>query len=165
MIDSLKEIINKVDSVLQAKFTGKYYGLCELVNGQAELYPVTMATRRDRVNPADTWQLQVYHRIITSTRASGVEEFGRDQKFLIPVRLVVINNPGMGEDFIFRLAQSLPDAVSVEGSYAVLEDSLNISHDHQGIASIEFGSAWEDKHRLTKNISTIEYTLTLTVCK
>jgi hypothetical protein len=165
MTDQIKEIINRIDQILQSQFTGKYHGLCELANGQAELFPVTIATKRERVNPSDTWQLQTYHRIITSSRTTGLNEFGTEQSFLVPVRMVVINNPNMGEDFIFRLAKSLPNLVTIPDAYAIIDDVLNISHDHQAIATVEFGTAWEDKHRLTKNISTIEYTLTLTLCK
>lgn len=162
MTDILIDQINAFDQYMKTLFTGKFYGMAELVNGQGEMYPVTVhAAKRDRISPADTWQLQTHHRVLTANKVPNAELFGRSKEYLIQMRLVVIANPNMGEGFILRFIDKFPDQVVTPGGYSIVEDILQASFDHPAIAQAEFGSAWEDKHRLTKNFWAINYTLRL----
>jgi len=164
MTDNLKNIIEAIDKNYASKFTGKFYGIAELVNGQAERFPVTVATKRDRINPADTWQLQTYHRVLNSIELPQTETFGLERSYQQTFIMVVIANVNLGEDFIYRFAAKLPNLVKFSGGYTVLADGMNINSDHEAIAQSEFGQAWEDKHRLVKNIWTVTYNLTITYC-
>jgi len=164
MTDALKNIITGIDKWYATKLTGKFYGIAELINKQAERFPVTIATQRDRINPADTWQLQTYHRILNSTQLPTQEEFGKNLAYQITVRMVIITNVNMGEDFIYRMLNLLPTQVRINGAYAVVEDGAQVNNDHESIAATEFGQMFEDKHRLTKNIWSVDYNLSLTYC-
>jgi hypothetical protein len=164
MTDLIKNIINAIDRSLAMSYSGKYYGVAELVNSQAERFPVTIATRRDRINPADTWQLQTYHRILNSVQLPTQEEFGRDLAYQITVRMVIITNVDLGEDFIYRFANDMPAQINEASGFGILEDGIQINNDHEAIATQEFGQAWEDKHRLTKNIWAVDYNISLTYC-
>lgn len=165
MTDALKNIITAIDKSLALKYSGKFYGIAELINKQAERFPVTIATQRDRINPADTWQLQTYHRILNSLQLPNQDGFGKSLAYNITVKMVVITNVNLGEDFIYRFANSMPTLIKGVNSFAVLEDGLTINNDHEAIASTEFGQMFEDKHRLTKNIWSVDYPLTLTYCE
>ena len=165
MTDLVYDLITAIDQKLSRKFNGKFYGLCELVNGQAERYPVTsVAKKRERVNPADTWQLQTYHRLGPVVQAPSEENFGRQITLQQNIILTVIANASLGEFLIHKIAKALPDLISSSHGYSVMEDGYTINNDHQSIATAEFGSAWEDKHRLQKNIWQIEYVLNITEC-
>jgi hypothetical protein len=164
MNDPVYDIIRNIEAALASKFTGKYYGLCELVNGQAERYPVTIATKRDRVNPADTWQLQIYHRLLAGVRVPE-EEFGRNVVIDQTVRLVIIANVNMGETLPHKIVKALPRKVIVTEGAGMLTDIMNLNTDHETIATTEFGPMPEDKHRLVKNLFVIEYTLRLQLCE
>lgn len=164
MTDNLKNVIDSIDKELQKEFTGKFYGIAEIVNSQAERFPVTIATRRDRINPADTWQLQTYHRILNSVALPSTESFGTEQRYNQSVMMVVIANVNLGESFIYRFANKLPQVIIFDGGYTVTQDGLSINADHEAIAQTEFGTAWEDKHRLIKNIWVITYNLVVAYC-
>ncbi len=165
MIDLVYDLVAAIDQKLSRKFTGKFYGLCELVNGQAERYPVTsVAKRRDRVNPADTWQLQTYHRLGIGTELPNDENFGRQTTIQQVLILTIIANVNLGEYLVHKIAKALPALTKNLHGYAVLEDGYTINNDHQSIATSEFGNAWEDKHRLQKNMWQITYTLNITEC-
>ncbi len=164
MTDPVYDIFTSIDVTLAKKFTGKYYGLCEMVNTQGERYPVTSrSSKREKVNPADTWQLQVYHRIINGVRVPE-EEFGRNQVWSYLVRMVIITNPNLGETIPIRIINALPRQVIVVDSSAVITDAMNIVTNHEEIASTEFSTIPEDKHRLTKNLFIVEYSLRLQLC-
>lgn len=166
MDDLLKALITDIDLGLSMFFTGKYYGLAELVNGQAERYPVTIHNaKRDRINPADTWQLQTYHRILNSTEVSNTENFGREKTYDQIMRMIVITNVNLGESFAWKLLDVMPEQVSSAAGYGVVMDASIINNDHEGIVTTEFGNIPEDKHRLQKNIIAIDYTLKVTLCK
>src|SRR6478736_692460 len=153
MTDLVYDLIAKIDQKLSRSFTGKFYGLCELVNGQGQRYPVTsVAKKRDKVNPADTWQLQTYHRLGQGVQLPNEENFGRAITMQQNLILTVIANVELGETLIHKIARYLPDLVKTTHGYSVLEDGYTINNDHESIAASEFGQAWEDKHRLQKNI-------------
>jgi hypothetical protein len=165
MTDYIKEIVNSIERALALQYSGKFYGLCEIVQGQGEIFPVTIATKRDRINPADTWQLQIYHRLLNSTRADSTEDFGKERSYNQVLRLVIISDVSMGESVAHNIANALPELIKVTGAYAVLEDSVNINTDSRSIASTEFGEAWDDKYQVKKNLYAVEYQITLTLCQ
>jgi hypothetical protein len=165
MTDLVYNIVAAIDQRLSRNFTGKFYGLCELVNGQAERYPVTSAAKkRDRVSPADTWQLQTYHRLSNVLELPSGESFGRQTTLQQSMILTVIANADAGEYLIHKIARAIPELVKTSLGYSVLEDGYTINTDHQGIATNEFGNMPEDKHRLQKNIWQINYVLNITEC-
>jgi hypothetical protein len=164
MNDPIYDIISSIEKTIAARFTGKYYGVCELVNGQAERYPVTVATKRDRVNPADTWQLQIYHRLLAALRVPD-EEFGRNVVLDQVVRMVIIANVNLGETLPLKIIKELPRKAIVPNGAGMLTDVMNVDRDHETIATTEFGAMPEDKHRLVKNLFVIEYTLRLQLCE
>lgn len=164
MTDPVYDIFTSIDVTLAKKFTGKYYGLCELVNANAERYPVTSrSAKRERVNPADTWQLQIYHRLLNGIRLPE-EEFGRNEVYSYQARMVIIANPNLGETLPMRIVKELPRQVIVIDGSAVITDAMNIVINHEEIASTEFNSIPEDKHRLTKNLFIVEYSLRMQLC-
>lgn len=165
MTDQLKQIIIAINAQLGNKFTGKYYGICEVVNSQAERYPVTIGTKRDRVSPADTWQLQVYFKVANALQLPTQEEFGTNVAFQQTLNMIVIANVNLGEDFIYRIAKAIPMLINVTGGYSVLEDGMTINTNHEALATADFGSAFEDKHRLVKNIWSVDFNLSLTYCE
>jgi hypothetical protein len=165
MTDLVYDLIAKIDQKLSRRFTGKFYGLCEVVNGPGERYPVTcVAKKRERVNPADTWQLQTYHTLGSVVQLPTEDNFGRDITLQQDVTLTVIANVSLGEYLIHKIAKALPDLVRSTHGYSVLENGYTINTDHQSIAVAEFGNIPEDKHRLQKNIWQIGYTLNITEC-
>lgn len=162
--DPVYDIFTAIDVVLKAAFDGKYYGLCELVNANAERYPVTASPKkRDKVTPWDTWKLQVYHRLLTGTRLPE-EEFGRNEVYNQLARMVIISDPNLGETLPYRMIKELPRQVIVVNASAVITDAMNVATDHEAIAVTEFNTIPEDKHRLTKNLFVIEYSLRLQLC-
>ncbi len=164
MTDPVYDIFTSIDETLAKKFTGKYYGLCEMVNAQGERYPVTArSVKRERINPADTWQLQIYHRLVNGVRVPE-DEFGRNEVWSYLARMVIITNPNLGETIPIRIIKELPRQVVVIGGSAVITDAMNMVTNHEEIASTEFSAIPEDKHRLTKNLFIIEYSLRLQLC-
>ena len=164
MTDPIYNLFTAIDKVLEKKFTGKFYGLCELINANGERYPVTaIAQKRERINPADTWQLQIYHRLLGSVRVPE-EEFGRNEVYDQQVRMVIISNPNLGETLPLRIIKALPRQAIVVDASAVVTDAMNLGTDHETIAVTEFGAIPEDKHRLVKNLFIVEYSLRLQLC-
>lgn len=164
MTDPIYDIFTKIDVTISKKFTGKFYGLCEMINSQGERYPATSrSAKRERINPADTWQLQVYHRIINGVRVPE-EEFGRNEVWNYQARMIIIANPNLGETLPIRIVKELPRQVIVVDGSAVLTDAMNLGMNHEEISTIEFNSIPEDKHRLTKNLFVVEYSLRMQLC-
>src|SRR6478736_3703358 len=123
MTDLVYDLIAKIDQKLSRSFTGKFSGLCELVNGQGQRYPVTsVAKKRDRVNPADTWGLQTYHRLGSVTQLPSEEDFGRQITMQQNVILTVIANVDMGEYLIHKIAKALPLQVKSVNGFSILQD-------------------------------------------
>ncbi len=164
MTDPIYNIFTAIDVALAKKFTGKYYGLCEMINAQGERYPVTArSAKRERINPADTWQLQIYHRLLNGVRVPE-EEFGRNEVWNYQARMVIISNPNLGETLPIRIVKELPRQVIVTDGSAVLTDAMNLVMNHEEIAATEFSTIPEDKHRLTKNLFVVEYSLRIQLC-
>lgn len=162
MTDLIKDFVAKIDAVISAQFTGKFYGLAETFNAQGQTYPATIATKRDRISPADTWQLQIYHKQLEITRTPELE-FGKNKNYAQSMRMIIISNTNLGESLGFRIAQALPLQVIAAPSSSVIDTTEVISND-PAIATTEFGEAWADKYVVTKNIFTIDYTLNITQC-
>ncbi len=161
--DFVKILIGKIDAELPVKGSSKLYGLAEVINGRDnEVFPVTIPLRT-RINPKDTWKLQTYHRQLNSQRGDTSMEFGLNKKFLLTIRHVVIADPEFGEDYIYHYLNDWPDQVATTGAYGVILEPAQIEHDHMAIAAVEFGQAWEDKHRLTKNFWAVQYVLEVTL--
>lgn len=161
--DLIVNLIEKIDESLPYKGPGKLYGLAEVINGRDnEVFPVTIPLR-ERINPKDTWKIQTYHRQMTSQRGDTSLEFGTQKTFLLTMRNVIIANPEYGEDFIYEYLNEFPEQVAINGAYGVILEPAQIEHDHMVIANAEFGQAWEDKHRLTKNFWSVTYVLQLTI--
>lgn len=136
MTDLLTDIVNKIELGLQSKFTGKYYGLTEIFNAQSQTYPVTTTLQRLRISPADTWQLQIYHRALNLTRTPDLE-FGKNKNYAQQMRMVIIANINLGEDLGHKILNALPLQVVVSPNSAVVDTTEVLSND-AAIATTEF---------------------------
>ncbi len=168
MTDLIAHIDEQIKSCLGIE--EKFYGLCELQESESETFPYVIGSlRKDRVSANDKYQVAIYHRILSGSLADDENmSFGRTMKKrqTLNVRMVVILDVKLGENYIDKIIFALPDKIDIS-AYHLAEVGSEISKiiDHPGIAGQEFGEAWADKisvHRF--NLYAIEYQLQYINC-
>ncbi len=164
MNDKLKDVVSLFDTIMADQFTGQPYGLSEQFTSNSETYPATISAKRQKIAPSDSFQLQTYHRILNSVQLPSENDFGNRESIDQNMLLVIISDVKLGEDFVHRFVKAMPYYLQIVGLYATVRDGLVINPDSQTIGQNEFGTAWLDKYRVTKNIFTVSYTLTMVDC-
>lgn len=168
----MKELVGLIDDEIAACLDGvSANGLCHLVDGDNEKYPITIPVapaKPVKVVPRDNRLIQTYHRALNSVYEVREDvSFGKKIKSENKqrMRLVVMVRLDQADTIIDEIVSALPETLDVDGfSFVSVFKTGQIIRDRQAIWSEEYGKDYKDSFQLKFYLYAVEYDLRYIKC-